>query len=122
MRIPARELAVGDVIRVNDWRLHVVAVEHDLATAVLTAEFDFLLHFTRTDPVDLVGKVHDRSAAARRGWRQSSPNSSLPGDCAPISAHSDDTSCDSHATSRQIRRSGRNIRCVPQRHRASHFD
>jgi hypothetical protein len=72
--------------------------------------------------VDLVGKVHDRTAATRRGWRQGSPHSSLPGDCAPISARSDDASCDSHATSRQIRRSGRNIRCVPQRHRASHFD
>jgi hypothetical protein len=53
MRVLARELAVGDVIRLNDWRLHVVAVEHDIATAVATAEFDFLLHFTRTDPVDL---------------------------------------------------------------------
>jgi hypothetical protein len=69
MRIRAGELAVGDVIQVNDWRLHVVAVEHELATAVLTAEFDFLLHFTRTEPVDVVGEVHDPSAAARRRRR-----------------------------------------------------
>jgi hypothetical protein len=63
MRIPARELAVGHVIRVNDWRLHVVAVEHDVATAVLTAEFDFLLHFTRGDSVN-VDEVHEPAAAA----------------------------------------------------------
>jgi hypothetical protein len=123
MRIPARELAVGDVIRLNDWRLHVVAVEHDLATAVLTAEFDFLLHFTRTDPVDVVAEVHDPSAAARRAWYQSSPNSSRPFGRAPISAHNDDASRDSRAaTSRQIRRSGGNARCVPQRHRARHTE
>ncbi|MDQ1749315.1 MAG: hypothetical protein QOE71_371 [Pseudonocardiales bacterium] len=64
MRVPARELAVGDVIRINDRRLNVVTVEHDIATAVLTAEFDFLLHFTRTDSVDVVGEVHDSSAVA----------------------------------------------------------
>jgi hypothetical protein len=64
MRVPARELAVGDVIRINDWRLHVVAVEHEIATAVLTAEFDFLLHFARTDSVDVIGKIPDSSAAA----------------------------------------------------------
>jgi hypothetical protein len=64
MRVPAQELAVGDVIRLNDRRLHVVAVEHDIATAVLTAEFDFLLHFARTDTVDVVGEVRDSSTAA----------------------------------------------------------
>jgi hypothetical protein len=64
MRIPARELTVGDVMRVNDWRLRVVAVEHDLATAVLTAEFDFLLHFARDDSVDVVGNAREPSAAA----------------------------------------------------------
>jgi hypothetical protein len=64
MRIPARELAVGDVIRRNDRRLHIIAVEHDIATAVLTAEFDFLLHFTRTDTVHVIGEVHDSFAAA----------------------------------------------------------
>ncbi len=63
MRIPARELAVGDVIRVNEWRLHVIAVEHDIASAVLTAEFDFLLHFTRGDSVH-VDEVHQPAAAA----------------------------------------------------------
>jgi hypothetical protein len=64
MRIPARNLAVGDVLRLNDWHLQVIAVEHDLATAVLTAQFEFLLHFTRDDSVDVVGKVQQRSAAA----------------------------------------------------------
>ncbi|MCU1657933.1 MAG: hypothetical protein JWO57_2589 [Pseudonocardiales bacterium] len=64
MRIPALELAVGHVIRLNDWQLHVVAVEHDVATAVLTAEFDFLLHFARHDSVDVVGEVHRASAVA----------------------------------------------------------
>jgi hypothetical protein len=54
MRVPARDIAVGDVLRVNDWQLHVVAVERDLATAVLTVEFGFLLHFTRDDVVDVL--------------------------------------------------------------------
>jgi hypothetical protein len=57
MRVPARDIAVGDVLRVNDWELHVVAVERDLATAVLTAEFGFLLHFTRDDVVDVLKPV-----------------------------------------------------------------
>ncbi|MCW2656028.1 MAG: hypothetical protein JWR06_221 [Jatrophihabitans sp.] len=64
MRIPVRELAVGDVIRLNDWHLHVVAVENDIATAVLTEEFDFLLHFTRGESLDVLNRVHDPSAAA----------------------------------------------------------
>jgi hypothetical protein len=55
MKIPARELTVGDVLRLNDWQMHVIAVEHDLGTAVLTAEFGFLLHFTRDETVDIVG-------------------------------------------------------------------
>ena len=63
MRIPAHELAVGDVIRVNDWQLHIIAVEHDIAFAVLTAEFDFLLHFPRDDSV-VVDEVHEPRAAA----------------------------------------------------------
>ena len=53
MRIYARDLAVGDVFQVNDWRLHVIAVERDTAAAVLTAEFEFLLHFTSDDLVDV---------------------------------------------------------------------
>ena len=64
MKITVRELAIGDVIRVNDWQLHVVAVEHDIATAVLTTEFGFLLHFTRDDCVDIVGELRRPSAAA----------------------------------------------------------
>jgi hypothetical protein len=52
--IPARDVAVGDVLRINDWRLHVVGVERDFATAVLTAEFGFLLHFTHDDVVDVL--------------------------------------------------------------------
>ncbi|HEY3715722.1 MAG TPA: hypothetical protein VGL39_14450 [Jatrophihabitantaceae bacterium] len=64
MRIPARHLVVGDVLRINDWRLHVVAVEHDRATAVLTSEFEFLLHYTRDDSVDVVGAVQQAPAAA----------------------------------------------------------
>ncbi|MDT4905484.1 MAG: hypothetical protein QOH52_3500, partial [Pseudonocardiales bacterium] len=53
-----------DVIRLNDWHLHVVAVENDIATAVLTEEFDFLLHFTRGESLDVLNRVHDPSAAA----------------------------------------------------------
>lgn len=54
MKVSVRELTVGDILLLNDWRLHVIAVEHDTATAVLTAEFGFLLHFTRHETVDIV--------------------------------------------------------------------
>jgi hypothetical protein len=64
MRIHAQDLAIGDVLRLNDWRLHVTAVEHDRATAVLTAEFGFLLHFTRDESVDVVPDVRQAPAAA----------------------------------------------------------
>lgn len=59
MRIPAWQLAIGDVLLVNDWQLHVTAVEHELATAIGTAEFEFLLHFTSDDMVDVVGKAQE---------------------------------------------------------------
>jgi hypothetical protein len=45
MRIPARDLAVGDVLHINDWRLHVIHIERGEALAVLTEEFAFLIHF-----------------------------------------------------------------------------
>ena len=31
MRIPARDLAVGDVLHINDWHLHVINIERDQA-------------------------------------------------------------------------------------------
>jgi hypothetical protein len=64
MRISARQLAAGHVLRVDGRHLHVVAVDHDVATAVVTAEFDFLLHFSRADFVDVLEGVRDPSAAA----------------------------------------------------------
>lgn len=64
MKIPARAMTVGDVLQIHDWMLHVTAVEHDAGTAVLTAEFDFLLHFTRFDSVDVVRQLHRPSPAA----------------------------------------------------------
>ena len=60
MRIPASDLAVGDVLHVNDWHLHVIKIECDRAMAVLTAEFDFLIHFAHEDVVT----VQARAAAA----------------------------------------------------------
>ena len=36
MRISARDLAVGDVVQINDWRLHVIRIDHDQTLAVLT--------------------------------------------------------------------------------------
>jgi hypothetical protein len=60
MRIPARNLAVGDILRVNDWRLHVIKIEREHAMAVLTAEFAFLIHFGHDDIVT----VHARADAA----------------------------------------------------------
>ena len=60
MRIPARDLAIGDVLQINDWQLHVINIERDQGMAVLTAEFDFLIHFA---PEDIV-QVHARGQAA----------------------------------------------------------
>ncbi len=51
MRIHARDLAVGDILQVNDWQLHTVGIERDNAVAVLTAEFDFVIHFGQDDVV-----------------------------------------------------------------------
>jgi hypothetical protein len=51
MRIHARDLAVGDVLHVNDWPLHVTWIDRDNAVAVLTAELGFLIHFDRDDLV-----------------------------------------------------------------------
>lgn len=60
MRIPARDLAVGDVLHINDWQLHVINIERDQAMAVLTAEFAFLIHLAHEDFVT----VQPRAAAA----------------------------------------------------------
>ncbi|HEY3087843.1 MAG TPA: hypothetical protein VGJ59_07255 [Jatrophihabitantaceae bacterium] len=64
MKIPARHLTIGDTLRVNDWHLHVVAVECEIGTAVLTAEFNFLLHFTCDDTVDVITSSGTPSVAA----------------------------------------------------------
>jgi hypothetical protein len=40
-------LAVGDILHLNDWQLHIIRIEHDKAVAVLTAEFGFLIHFAQ---------------------------------------------------------------------------
>jgi hypothetical protein len=65
MKIPARELAIGDIFRINDWQFHVLAVEREVATAVRTAEFDFLLHFTSADLVDV---QEPRATQSPRPW------------------------------------------------------
>ena len=49
MRIHARDLAVGDTVLVNDWRLHIIRIERDDAVAVRTIEFGFLIHFRQDD-------------------------------------------------------------------------
>jgi hypothetical protein len=59
VRIDPGHLLSGDVLHLHDWRLHIVAVEHDRGTAVLTEEFDFLLHFARHEAVEV-----DRPAVA----------------------------------------------------------
>jgi hypothetical protein len=75
MKIPVRELTVGDILRLNDWQVHVIAVDHDLATAVLTSEFGFLLHFTRDETVDIVG---DLVREPRRRDTRDRPSKSAP--------------------------------------------
>jgi len=67
MRIRASELTVGDVMELNDWRLHVLAVEREVGTAVLTAEFDFLLHFTGDDLVKVCGRPGESLTAGAGG-------------------------------------------------------
>ncbi len=57
MRIPARDLAVGDVLHINDWDLHVINIERDQAVAVLTAEFPFLIHFAQQDIVQVQARA-----------------------------------------------------------------
>lgn len=56
MKIYARNLAVGDVLHLHDWTLHVVGVERELAIGVVTAEFDFLIHFARNEVVDVFNR------------------------------------------------------------------
>ncbi len=53
MKIRAGNLTPGDVLQLNDWRLHILKVEQDVGIAVLTSELDFLLHFTRHDVVNI---------------------------------------------------------------------
>ena len=57
MRISARDLAVGDVVQINDWRLHVIRIDHDQTLAVLTSEFDFLIHFAQEDVVTIQART-----------------------------------------------------------------
>jgi hypothetical protein len=64
MKIRAGDLTTGDVLQLNDWRLHVLAVEQDAAIAVLTAEFEFLLHFARHDVVEVERDRYRRIPAA----------------------------------------------------------
>ena len=63
MKIRASDLTSGDVLQLNGWRLHVLTVQHDVGTAVRTAEFDFLLHFTSDDEVHVRGR--DTAGAGR---------------------------------------------------------
>jgi hypothetical protein len=57
MKIRAQNLKAGDVVALHDWTLHVIYVEHGLAVAVLTAEFEFLLHFQRDELVSVLKRV-----------------------------------------------------------------
>lgn len=60
MRICARDLAVGNILQVNDRQLHVIRIEFERGLAVPTAEFDFLMHFEQDDFVT----VQERPTAA----------------------------------------------------------
>lgn len=64
MRVPANDLRVGDVLQLNDWQLHVVAVEFEAGAAVRTTEFDFLLHLKRDESVNVVRPDQGPPAAA----------------------------------------------------------
>jgi hypothetical protein len=64
MKISVRALCAGDAIRLHDWMLHVVAVDHDVATTVLTSEFEFPLHFNRQESIELVDRVYGCVPAA----------------------------------------------------------
>jgi hypothetical protein len=60
MQVQARDLTAGDGVELNDWSLHVIAVECEQAVAVMTTELGFAIHFTSDDVVE----VRDRLAAA----------------------------------------------------------
>jgi hypothetical protein len=64
IRISVRAICAGDAIRLHDWTLHVVAVDHDIATAMLTTEFKFPIHFNRQDSIELVDRTYNCSPAA----------------------------------------------------------
>jgi hypothetical protein len=53
MQVRARDLAVGDVVELNDWSLHVIAVECERAVAVMTTELGFVIHFTSDEVVEV---------------------------------------------------------------------
>jgi hypothetical protein len=57
MKVRAQDLRADDVIALHDWTLHVIHVERQLAVAVLTAEFDFSLHFLRDELVNVLKRV-----------------------------------------------------------------
>ena len=65
MRISARALRAGDTFRLHDWTLHVEAALHDVSTTtILTAEFEWPIHFGRGDAIELVERDDERPPAA----------------------------------------------------------
>jgi hypothetical protein len=64
MRVHARQLATGHALEVNDWHRHIIAIEHEHAVTVPTAEVGWIqglpkklgaVHVTRA--VELPGAV-----------------------------------------------------------------
>jgi hypothetical protein len=53
MKILSQDLAVGDILEINGWNLHVIGVDRDRAVAILTAEFNFLIHIPRDKVVSI---------------------------------------------------------------------
>lgn len=53
MKIRSQDLAVGDILEINGWNLHVIGVDRDRAVAILTTEFNFLIHFPRDEVVSI---------------------------------------------------------------------
>jgi hypothetical protein len=77
MRICARDLAVGDILHINDWQLHVLRIERERNMAILTAEFDFLMHFAQDDFVTV-------QASATAAWAMTKHPFAGPSDPVPV--------------------------------------
>jgi hypothetical protein len=64
MKLPVSALRAGDTIRLNDWTLHILAVDRDARTGVLIAELSFAVHFDHHDRIEVIDRAKQPATAA----------------------------------------------------------